>query len=283
MIHDISLLRKTKRRKKQAVKIATLPRHIVAIAQSRSLPELLHSTVTSLCDCSLIRLARVWLIRGGDICATCRFRRECPDQTRCLHLVASAGNRPEGGLCDTGTEGAYRRFPLGVRKIGRVAASGDPILLSGLTGHEEWIVDRAWFQRAGVRSFAAQPLIYRGETLGVLGIFDAMELGEAEFEWLRIFADHAAVSIANAHAFEEIAYLKERLEEENSYLREEVSAARGPGDLVGRQPGVAESASGRSSSSRRPTPPCSSPARAAPARNSSPGRSTSAARAASGR
>jgi hypothetical protein len=50
--------------------------------------------------------------------------------------------------------------------------------------------------------------------LGVLALFDRMVITESDFESLRVLADHASVSIANAHALEEIAYLKERLEEE---------------------------------------------------------------------
>lgn len=44
-------------------------------------------------------------------------------------------------------------------------------------------------------------------------------------------ADHAAVAIANARAFEEIARLKQQLELENEYLRDEVRHRFG--DLVG--------------------------------------------------
>jgi transcriptional regulator with GAF, ATPase, and Fis domain len=178
-------------------------------------------------------LARIWLLNGGDICATCRFREECPDQTRCLHLVASAGNSTDTAADFTRTDGAFRRFPVGVRKIGTIAQSGQPLLIPGVHGAEAWIADREWFARERIQTFAGQPLVFRGEVLGVLAIFDRLLLDAADFEWLRIFADHAAVSIANANAFEEIAFLKERLEEENSYLREEVSAVRGSSDLVG--------------------------------------------------
>jgi len=38
-----------------------------------------------------IALARIWLIEPVDICSSCLMREECPDQARCLHLVASAG------------------------------------------------------------------------------------------------------------------------------------------------------------------------------------------------
>ena len=89
-----------------------------------------------------------------------------------------------------------------------------------------------------MKTFAAQPLAFRGEVLGVLALFDTGVLGDEDFQWLRVFADHAAVSIANARAFEEIASLKERLELENLYLREEVTAALGAHDIVGNSPGL---------------------------------------------
>jgi len=108
-----------------------------------------------------------------------------------------------------------------VRKIGRVAKSGEPLLLSGLRGDEEWMADPAWMKREQVKTFAAQPLIFRDEVLGVLAIFDKGVLNDEDFQWLRVFADHAAVSIANARAFEEIESLRAQLEKENDQLREE--------------------------------------------------------------
>ena len=210
-----------------------LPRVMVSMAQGRTLHEVLRSIVNGIATCHNVGLARIWLLEPGDLCATCRLREECPDQSRCLHLVASAGHSSDPARDLTRTDGVFRRFPLGVRKVGRVAASGQPLLLPGVRGDEDWIADRPWFQREGIRTFAAHPLVFRGETLGVLAIFDRAVLGQADFDWLRIFADHAAVSIANANAFEEIEFLKQRLEEENTYLREEVSAVHGPGDIVG--------------------------------------------------
>ncbi len=211
---------------------------MVTMAGNRSLTEVLSAVVGGIARCPNLVLARIWLVQDGDICDSCRFRPECPDRTRCLHLVASAGN-PRGGSQDsTRLDGAFRRFPLGVRKIGQVGASGQPLLLPDLEGAEEWIADPDWIRREGVRTFAAQPLVFRGEVLGVLALFDAGVLGQAEFDWLRVFADHAAVSIANARAFEEIGILKARLEEENHYLRAEVSTALGLGDIVGSSPGL---------------------------------------------
>ncbi len=135
-------------------------------------------------------------------------------------------------------DGRFRRFPLGVRKIGQVALSGEPLLLAGLAGIEEWIAEPRWWVREGLSSFAAQPLVYRGETLGVLAVFDRRVLDANDLEWLRVFADHAAVSIANARAFREIEMLRARLEEENAYLREEVTVVLGAGSIIGESPGL---------------------------------------------
>src|SRR5262249_50111149 len=66
--------------------------------------------------------------------------------------------------------------------------------------------------------------------------FSRAALDESAFEWLKTFANHAAVSIANARAFAEIERLREQLELENSYLREEVKIALAPGDIVGSSP-----------------------------------------------
>ena len=238
VIHEISLLFYTKLRKPIAVNCANLPQVMVSMARNHSLAETLSAVVAGIAECQNIVLARIWLKEMGDLCETCRFRPECPDQTRCLHLVASAGNPRDGTSDYTRLDGGFRRIPIGVRKVGRVAQTGEPLLLPDLRGNEEWIANPDWIKREGVKTVAAQPLIFRGETLGVLAIFDVEALRESDFEWLRVFADHAAVSIANARAFEEIEYLKERLEEENDYLRHEVSEALGASDIVGESPGL---------------------------------------------
>lgn len=77
------------------------------------------------------------------------------------------------------------------------------------------MADPDWIVEEDVQTVAAQPLIYSGEVLGVLAVFDRKRLNEAEFRWLRIFADHGAIALANARAFEQIEELRRKLEEEN--------------------------------------------------------------------
>lgn len=206
---------------------------MVATARQRGLRDVLQTITGGIAQCPNTVLTRIWLIEPDARCGVCGNQGEASGNVRSLHLVASAGV-PHGSQADySRLDGAFHRFPMGERKIGRVATTGEPLWLAGLRGDEEWIADSAWFIREGVRTFAAHPLIYRDEILGVLALFDRGLLNAEAFEWLRMFADYAAVSIANARAFDEITLLRTRLEEENLYLREEVTAALGMGEFVG--------------------------------------------------
>ena len=207
--------------------VDALPEVMVAVAERRELRDVLRAVVVGIAECRHVVLTRIWLFGPGDLCASCRFADECPvaSRERCLHLVASAGNATAHAFDPDNLHGSFRRFPFGYRKIGVVARTGEPMRMSPLRGDEQWIVDREWFAAEGVRAFAAQPLVFRGEVLGVLALFDRQPLGDSDFRWLRVFADHAAVSIANARAFEEIDRLRLQLLSENEYLHEEIGHA----------------------------------------------------------
>ena len=194
----------------------------IAVAQERSLDKVLRSVVDGLAGQPGIALARVWLVGPGDICETCPMRKECPDQARCLHLAASSGNPSQPGEDWARLDGAFRRFPLGVRKVGRVGATGVPLLVKDVAQQPEAFVRPEWLDREGIRSFGCQPLVFRGEILGALAVFNRQGCDEDTFAWLRAFADHAAVALANSRAFEEVERLRQQLEMENQYLREEV-------------------------------------------------------------
>ncbi len=183
-------------------------------------------------DCD-VALARVWLILPGDICDSCPMRNECPDRTRCLHLVASAGN-PKASTEDwSRLDGDFRRIPLNVRKVGEIAARGEPLLITRDVAGSPWVARPEWARREGIVSFAGQPLVFRGETLGVLAVFRRTETSESDCNWLRVFADHAAIAIANARAFDEIARLRRQLELERDYLREQVKEVLAFGNIIG--------------------------------------------------
>jgi transcriptional regulator with GAF, ATPase, and Fis domain len=215
------------------MKTETLHPIATAIAQERLLENVLQKIVRGLADCHNVALARLWLTLPGDRCAHCPMRSQCPDQTSCLHLVASLETSQSSSEPRVNLDDDFSRMPLNVRKVGKIAASGAPLLLNDLTRDRQWIVRPDWIARERIQSFAGQPLIFRGEVLGVLALFDRAVLTAAEFQELRLFADHAAIAIANARAFEEIERLREQLELENAYLREEVVQELAFGDIVG--------------------------------------------------
>lgn len=209
---------------------------VLEIARERSAQSLLRKIVDRLAARPHVALARIWLRGPGDVCRTCPLGEECPDKSSCLHLVASAG-RPVAGEADWNrVDGEFRRFPLGIRKVGHIAATGEPVEVTDLDAGQEWVARPDWARREKIRGFLGQPLIYQGEVLGVVAIFTRVRPGPEELTWLRMIADHAAASIANARAFEEIQRLKKRLELERDYLREEVLQADFFGNIVGQSP-----------------------------------------------
>jgi hypothetical protein len=210
---------------------------LMTASRERSERSVLRIIVDGLAAQPHVALARIWLTGPGDICATCRMRPECPDQSRCLHLEASSGRSlAEPSAYWTRIDGDFRRFPVGVRKVGQIAATGIPLFVANTAEQSEWIARPEWATREHIRSFAGQPLVFGSETLVVIAVFSRVELTEIDIRWLRLFADQAAITIVNARAFEEIERLKGRLELENEYLREEISQSQACSDIVGSSP-----------------------------------------------
>jgi transcriptional regulator with GAF, ATPase, and Fis domain len=175
---------------------------------------LLPMIVSGLVDSAHFALARIWLTGSpADGAGEGRF----------LQLLASAGSSQVDGRSWSGIEGEFSQIPMGALKIGHIAQSGEPLHLDEHeVKHSRWTVYPDWVAREQIKGFAGHPLIFRGETLGVLAVFSRKPVSPQQFQWLRLFAGQAAVAIANAKAFEEIENLRQRLELENEYLRSEV-------------------------------------------------------------
>ncbi|MBV9674945.1 MAG: sigma 54-interacting transcriptional regulator, partial [Acidobacteriaceae bacterium] len=214
------------------MKLETLQSISLAVAQERDLDAVLCKIVQGLVGDVGIALARIWLIGPADHCSQCRLQPSCLDKRACLRLMASAGKPLHSPGEDwSRLNGEFCRIPLGLGKIGAVGAMGEPVLVSDVSLN--WTTRQEFAQREGIRSFAAQPLIFRGDILGVLAIFSRTYLEEQNFLWLRTFADHAAVALVHSRAFEENARLRERLELENAYLREEVQNRFIDNEMIG--------------------------------------------------
>ena len=95
-------------------------RLLLEMAREHALPDLLRLVVDRLAESPRVALARIWLMRRSEDCDGCVMLAECRDRSACLYLVASAGRSALDPEIEwTRLEGAFRRFPLGVRKVGR--------------------------------------------------------------------------------------------------------------------------------------------------------------------
>ncbi|HZI32021.1 MAG TPA: PAS domain S-box protein, partial [Candidatus Binatia bacterium] len=197
---------------------------LLDLAQERSLEGLMEKVISGISQRSQIARVEFWLIEKGDICSTCAQRAVCPDQTRCLHLVA-AGNSPLPG---SGREtwrlyNSSERIPLGVGIIGRIAATGRQAELNALDKSPGELAGLEWLQSEEIRGFAGAPISFQGETLGVFALFSRINAPPEGRTWRQIFADHVGAAIANARAFEEIRVAGRRLEQANQRLEQELA------------------------------------------------------------
>src|SRR5262249_51761054 len=122
-----------------------------------------------------VALARVWVVSPGDLCGSCYLRSACADQTACLHLAASAGASLAGENWSR-TDGRFRRIPIGHVKVGSIAATRTGLLLTDPSS-QQWARPE-WVRDESIQSFAGQPLVFRGETLGTLAVFRRQSIDE---------------------------------------------------------------------------------------------------------
>jgi len=207
---------------------------LLEIAQEKSVQPILDKIVQRGAEESEYVFAQVWLIDKGDLCDTCKYRPNCADQSRCLHLVAAKGISTHPNRKSLGEfEDLNARLPLNFGPVGEAVSSNR----RGITARSEdspiSVPGFDWLRDEGVCGFGVCPILYNGESLGALVGFTREHVPDVSRPWAVIFADHVGAAIANARAFDEIRRLKEQLELRNSYLEEAVVEAKAFGDLVG--------------------------------------------------
>ena len=98
---------------------------------------------------------------------------------------------------------------------------------------------RAMYE-GGVRSVCSVPLVAGNQIWGALNPSSMIEhaFGPSEVEYLQQVANQIAAALHNAHAYREIAQLKERLTQEKRYLEYEIRSANRSDDIVGNSPAL---------------------------------------------
>ncbi len=214
---------------------------LLDLASERDFDRLVALVVERLGSIPDVALARLWLIRDGTECETCPMREACAGYVPCLQLVASAGSPSQPASADWARiDGDFRRFPIGHRKVGECATSVDAVWVEDARKDASWISRPEWAAREGILGFGGQPLVFRGEVLGVLGVFTRACMGEAPLATLRVVADHVAAALATARAFDENARLRAQLEVENAFLRDDLEEAQAFGEILGASAAIRE-------------------------------------------
>lgn len=105
--------------------------------------------------------------------------------------------------------------------------AGEPFACDDLLQKEGWYRHEFHLAKDGVRSYAAVPLVMRGEVLGVAAFVRLKQRGfpPAELAILKDVSRALSIATANALANEQIRKLREQLEAENISLREQLGQA----------------------------------------------------------
>ncbi|HEY8560912.1 MAG TPA: sigma 54-interacting transcriptional regulator [Pyrinomonadaceae bacterium] len=200
------------------------------VGGKRPLDDTLETIAAQLAARETVALARIWLLESAA-------ETDSGGTSVYLQLTASRGASITSDEKWTNRNGRFSRIPRGTRKVGFVAQTGESVLLNGIEIQKsDWIIDKAWAAREKIVAFAAHALKFKGDILGVLAVFARAEISHKDFDWLKFYADQASLAIANAQAFEELEKRRQKLEDENKYLKEIVDERAGHDFLVGASP-----------------------------------------------
>lgn len=111
-------------------------------------------------------------------------------------------------------------------------------LLQSDLREEPPFLDNQGLAEAGMRSHIVVPLLGQGNCIGVLGVA-SREVGlysEADAAFLSEVGNQVALAVVNMKAYEEIAALKARLEDENTYFQEEIRRQHNFEEIIGNTP-----------------------------------------------
>jgi formate hydrogenlyase transcriptional activator len=125
-------------------------------------------------------------------------------------------------------------WPRQGSRCGFIAETGYPVLTPDLRDDSRF-VEHGPLIREGILSALSVPLRSKGTVIGTLNV-GSREVGrydESDSELLLAIADQVVLAIQNMLAYEEVASLKQRLEQENLYLQEENRAETPFADVVG--------------------------------------------------
>jgi len=197
---------------------------LLEMAQERSVEQLLRTAVSRVLKIPADLIAVIWLIDTGKENVAGVPKEQPVGPTRHLYAVAGGASITGPRELQTRMPDYLTRVPFGVGPIGKIAATGQPLTINDLDALlREFSPARDWLTSERIHGFNGVPIIYKGEMLGVYGVFDRNKPPDDALRWTRIFADHIAAVVVNARAFEEIRATGKRLEQVNQRLERELA------------------------------------------------------------
>ncbi|WP_250126829.1 PAS domain S-box protein [Chroococcidiopsis sp. CCMEE 29] len=147
-----------------------------ALAQSDSLPLMLHRCAEAVVKHLNAAFARIWTINKDQ---------------NVLELQASAGMY-------TRLDGTYSRVSMNSLKLGRIAQESFPLLINNV--FDESFVDQEWAEREGIVAFAGYPILLDEQLVGVIAMFARQSIPMSHFEALGFAAREMALGIKRKQA-----------------------------------------------------------------------------------
>lgn len=154
-----------------------------------------------------------------------------------LHAVGSADQvevRVHDAPLLTGTDA----LPTGI--VNYVRRTSESLVLAD-TRHDDRYLHDVYIVRRRPRSVLCTPLINQGRLLGVIYLENNLVTHAFTPELIQVvqlLCSQAAIAIQNAELFAEVTQLRDRLQAENVYLRDEIRTQHGFEEIVGRSPGL---------------------------------------------
>lgn len=184
---DITERKRNEERQARAAQHTTLRGEIAAAFNQSSVS--LRSVLQSCAEAVVRRLgaafARIWTFN---------------EDQNMLELQASAG-------LYTHIDGQHSRIPMGMHKIGLVAAERRPTLINSVQDDER-VHDKEWARREGMISFAGYPLTVEGRVVGALGMFARHVLEHDTIEVLESIAPVIAQGVERKRTEEQLKLIK---------------------------------------------------------------------------
>ncbi len=124
---------------------------------------------------------------------------------------------------------------------GQAITSRQPVLVGPIVDLTRF--SSPWVRHAvenGIRSGCAVPLITHDRTVGALSVVSSREnaFGEADAWLLSQCAKQIAIAVENVLAYQEIAILKDKLNQEKLYLEDEIRSELNFEEIIGESPAI---------------------------------------------